>query len=251
MFIMNKYHTANQANWDDHAPEYKKRVDSQNVWRRCVTEPALAFDIPAEMEALRDVKGKRVAVLGSGNNVAAFALAGMGAHVTSVDISKEQLRYAKERAEMLGLKIAFVVADVTDLSALTDESFDVAYTNEHVAMWVSDLAKFHREAVRILRPGGLFVIKENHPFRTIWSETSEHMEVARPYGQRGPFLEDPSGPDVYIFNWTVADYINSVMNAGCDLVKFEECGWESTEEYWIKTPLKGLPEYLFIVGRKR
>ena len=49
--------------------------------------PSLVLS-PVEMEYLSNVKGKRVCVLGSGDNQVVFALAGLGAHVTSVDIAQ-------------------------------------------------------------------------------------------------------------------------------------------------------------------
>ena len=38
-----------------------------------------------------DLHGKRACVIGSGDNYAAFALAGLGAQVTSTDISARQM----------------------------------------------------------------------------------------------------------------------------------------------------------------
>ena len=114
---MNEIHEANRANWNDYAEEYKERSDKQGVWDKCHLDPTLAL-FPSEIEALGDVNGKKICVLGSGNNCEVFALAGMGADVTSVDISEAQLRIAEERAEILGLTISFVRADVTDLDVL-------------------------------------------------------------------------------------------------------------------------------------
>jgi 2-polyprenyl-3-methyl-5-hydroxy-6-metoxy-1,4-benzoquinol methylase len=39
----------------------------------------------------RDLAGREVCVIGSGDNYAAFALAGLGARVTSTDVSEQQL----------------------------------------------------------------------------------------------------------------------------------------------------------------
>lgn len=50
------------------------------------------------MPFVKDVAGKTVCVLGSGDNEVAFALTGMGGKVTSIDISEERLRITKERA---------------------------------------------------------------------------------------------------------------------------------------------------------
>ena len=65
----------------------------------------------------RDCDGKRVAVLGSGGNQVVFALAGLGAKVTSIDISEQQIEVARGRAATLGLQVDFVRADATRLSS--------------------------------------------------------------------------------------------------------------------------------------
>jgi len=119
------------------------------------------------LEYLDGLSGTRVCVLGSGDNQVVFALAGLGAAVTSVDISQNQLDIAMKRSDELGLMVSFVRADVTDLSSLATASFDVVYTGGHVAVWVADLAKYYSEAARILRPNGLYVVNEYHPFRRI------------------------------------------------------------------------------------
>ena len=93
------------------------------------------------MRHLGNLEYKKVCVLGSGDNLATFALAGLGAQVTSVDISQAQLDVGAIRAKQLGLQVDFVQADVCDLSAVTLE-FDVVYTGGHVAVWVSDLQKY-------------------------------------------------------------------------------------------------------------
>jgi len=63
------------------------------------------------LEWLRDIAGRKVAVLGSGDNQVAFALAGMGVAVTSVDISEQQIEVARSHAAAFGLRIEFIQAD--------------------------------------------------------------------------------------------------------------------------------------------
>ena len=196
-------------------------------------------------------------MLGSGDNQVVFALAGLGALVTSVDISQNQLQVAQERSGELGLSVEFVQADVTDLSALTSNSFDVIYTGGHVAVWVTDLFKYYAEAARILAPNGLLVISEYHPFRRIWQESKTTLSVKSRYLDRGPFEYDYTDNVLsreigsfksYEYHWTVADYVNSVISSGCRILFVDEFG-----EYvgdWEGAPLDGLPEFLLIVARK-
>jgi ubiquinone/menaquinone biosynthesis C-methylase UbiE len=181
----------------------------------------------------------------------------MGANVTSVDISQNQINVACERAEQLGLQMSFVQADVTNLSELGDESFDLVYTGGHVAVWVSDLKKHYREASRILRRGGIFMIAEYHPFRRIWGASQNELCVEYPYFCRGPFEYDveasvlrprPGTLKSYEFHWTISDLINAVLNASCSIREVHEFG-ESVAE-WEAAPMHGLPEFLLIIARK-
>jgi SAM-dependent methyltransferase len=253
---MNEAHEANRRGWDAAAPQWQSRIDALKDWRKYARDPALAFR-PQELEALGDVAGSEACVLGSGDNLAAFALAGLGARVTSVDFSQVQLSIAARRAEELGLKIDFVHADVTDLKALTSSRFDAVYTGGHVAVWVSDLARYYAEAGRILKPGGLLLINEYHPFRRIWAEKRDELEREFRYFDRGPHRYDrseevPGAATESLpsceFHWTVADLVNGLLRAGCRFLLLEEFG-EDTED-WEVAPLGGLPAGLVMVGKK-
>lgn len=250
------FHSTNKDRWEAAAKRWRQAADNRGLWRRCPMEPGLVLS-DMELHYLADIAGKRVCVLGSGDNQVVFALAGLGALVTSVDIAENQLRVAQARSLELGLSIEFVQADVTDLSALASGSFDVVYTGGHVALWVADLLKYYTEAARIIAPGGLLMISEYHPFRRIWNESQTTLSVKSRYLDRGPFeydytdnvLSREAGPlKSYEYHWTVADYLNSVISAGCRILFTDEFGEEVGE--WEGAPLAGLPEFLLIVARK-
>ena len=135
-------HTANRQRWEASAASWGEHADSRGVWRRCPTGPELVLGA-SELKYLADLRGKRVAVLGSGNNQVVFVLAGMGASVTSVDVAQQQLDIAQRRAREFGLAVEFVRADVTDLAAFANNSFDVVYTGGHVTVWVADLSSYY------------------------------------------------------------------------------------------------------------
>ena len=179
-------HSANKKRWEAASAGWARGADNRGTWRRCLREPELVLST-MELKYLAGISGKRVCVLGSGDNQVVFALAGLGAAVTSVDISKNQLQVAEMRSRELDLSIAFVQADVTDLSVLAGGSFDAVYTGGHVAVWVADLPKYYMEAARILMPSGLLMISEYHPFRRIWKESKDSLIVQSKYFNRGPF----------------------------------------------------------------
>src|SRR5512142_3335534 len=90
-------HEVNRRHWEAAASKWRRWREEDGAWRRCPQAPELAFEGQA-LETIReftgDLTGKRVCVVASGDNYAAFALAGMGAQVTSVDISSQQLENA-------------------------------------------------------------------------------------------------------------------------------------------------------------
>lgn len=159
-----KEHDANRAFWDASTKWWKQREDDRGLWMKAHHDPSLVLSA-AEMFLVGDVRGKATCVLGSGDNEVAFALVGLGARVTSVDISQKRLDVAADRARTLGLDLSFVRADVTDLHVLADDSFDLVYTGGHVSVWISDITKYYSESVRILTMGGLFLVNEYHPIR--------------------------------------------------------------------------------------
>ncbi len=251
------FHAANRRRWEIGAKRWGDRADRHGLCRRCSNEPGLVLSA-AELAALGDVMDKSVCVLGSGDNQVVFALAGLGARVTSVDVAQNQLDIAKGRAESLGFDVAFVRADVTDLSVFERAQFDVVYTGGHVAVWVADLRAYYSEAARILRGGGLFLINEYHPFRRIWGESEADMVVRSRYLDRGPFaydvdediLEPASGRlKSYEFNWTIGDLLNAVIGAGCRIEYVDEFGEQVGD--WESGPMHGLPECFLIAARKR
>ena len=243
-------HEANRAFWDASTAWWKEKEDARGLWRRAHEDPTMVLN-PLEMPFVRDVDGRNVCVLGSGDNEVAFALVGLGGRVTSVDISERRLEVAAERARELDLSLAFLQADVTDLSVLGDETFDLVYTGGHMSVWVSDIKKYYGEAVRALRPRGLLIVNDYHPIRRMWHE-SDGPTPRHPYFNRGSYeYRTGEGNRQVEFHWTVADHIQAVLDAGCALVAVDEHGaGKEEDDYAAKVPAT-LPMYLLIVGRKR
>ena len=172
---------------------------------------------------------KKACVIGSGDNMAAFALAGLGAQVTSTDISEERLAMGSRRAEQIGLSISFVRSDAACQESLADSSFDLVCSTNDFFVWIADLEAVFGEVARILRPGGSYVYFDVHPFQRPWKDQAIPIEMGKPYWSTGPF--QPRGSDSYEFNWTLADLLNPMAAAGLMLVKLLESPARDTR-YW-------------------
>lgn len=254
--MVDHYHDANRRRWNAGSASWAHRADTRGIWKKCHRDPALALH-SVELKWLSDIAGKRVAVLGSGDNQVVFALCGLGAKVTSVDISEQQIEVARSRAATLGLQVDFLRADVVDLSDLGEPTFDIVYTGGYVAAWISNLRRYYGEAARILKPKGLLIVSEYHPFRRIWSQSANSLKVAFNYFDRGPrrfeaapdvLYHQPGELEQFEFHWTVTDYITAILAAGCQLIHAEEFGDTCGE--WEGAPMAGLPGSLLLVGRR-
>ncbi len=110
-------------------------------------------------DALGVTEQSHVLDLGSGLGGPARTLAEVrGCSVTGVDLTPEFCEVATAMSEWTGLadRTRFLAGDAT-ATGLPDGSADAAMT-VHVAMNIPDKAALYAEAVRLLRPGGRFVV---------------------------------------------------------------------------------------------
>ena len=242
---MNSKHDSNRRHWNEVAKRWEELRDKDGLWQRCPNEPALGFAGDALRlirEVAGNISGKDVCVIGSGDNYAAFALAGMGANVTSIDISEQQLEVAARRAEQLGLSIAFVQADAADLKSIGDEEFDLVCSSNGFFVWIADLHAVFNEIFRILRLGGHYVFYDIHPFQRPWKDQIRPIEVEKSYWETGPIENEKN--DTFEFNWTLADILNPVATSGFILRKVLESSAEDSRYWQGSSYLSGTDERL-------
>jgi SAM-dependent methyltransferase len=258
-------HEANRRYWDWLSSEWKALRERDGLWRRCASEPELAFGGGA-LELIRDycgdLAGRDVCVVGSGDNYAAFALAGLGARITSTDISQRQLDVARERAQQLRLDITFVRADAAGLDPLSDADFDLVCSTNGFFVWISELGQVFTAVQRVLRPGGYYVFYDVHPFQRPWLDQVSPLEMQQSYWEVGPHRDDDGSIE---FTWTLGDLLNPLVEAGLMLRRVVESpaqdsrfwqgasyerGTEAGLLDWRQNPRAGLPVWLTVCAQK-
>jgi SAM-dependent methyltransferase len=259
---------ANQHYWDAMAPDWQTLRDQDQLWRLCPQQPELAFDGEA-LAMIRQFAGnlqdKQACVVGSGDNYAAFALAGMGARVTSTDISVQQLAVAHKRAEQLGLDIVFVQADATILGGIGEGEFDLVCSSNGFFVWIAEPGRVFQQVHRVLRPRGFYIFYDVHPFLRPWKDQISPLEMERPYTETGSFEFEGYGQTNYQFHWRVCDLINPLLDSGLILRKLAESPakdarfWEGISYTpgadpglldWRNNPRAGLPSWLTVAAQK-
>jgi SAM-dependent methyltransferase len=259
---------ANQRYWDAMAPDWQKLRDQDQLWQQCPQQPELAFDgesLAMIRQFVGDLQDKQACVVGSGDNYAAFALAGMGARVTSTDISARQLAVARERAGQLGLDITFVQGDATILEGIGEGVFDLVCSSNGFFVWIAEPGRVFQQVYRVLRPGGFYIFYDVHPFLRPWKDQITPLEMERPYTATGPFECEGYGLINYQFHWRISDLINPLLDSGLILRKLAESPakearfWEGISYTpgadpglldWRNNPRAGLPAWLTIAAQK-
>lgn len=255
--------------WNKTSDAYYGRIYSEGAIEKMIADPVWAFPTGVRellTSSFPDFHGKRVLVPSSGDNCAVFAFHLLGAEVTSTDISERQLYNAKKIADAQGWNITFIQDDSMKLGHIGDNEYDLVYTSNGVHVWINDLAAMYRNFLRVLKPGGSYIMFETHPFiRPFDSDAVDDMRfvIQKLYESTGPFGEVPT------YSWRIMDLANAMINAGFTIRHMEEfhsqlgsldCWWYSTlaeaeaDRYmkfdWQHNPFAALPQWIGFCARK-
>lgn len=250
-----------KEHWDKTADSaWYQSLRTEEKIEALLKEPAGAFH-PAVWQMMRrfepDLRGKKVLLPSSGDNHAAFALALLGAEVVSADISGKQLERAQAIAERRGWNIRFVQDDTARLDHIENDSFDLVYTSNGTVTWIADLEGMCRNFRRVLKPGGLFILYDVHPFQRPFSgEPWKEPKILKPYWETRPQL-----------HWRAQDLINAMIEGGFSIRRIEELEaadesfWFSYEQLqkqspdqlkkincWKENPMAALPAWIAVAA---
>jgi SAM-dependent methyltransferase len=173
---------------------------------------------PVMFEQLREIEGRRVIDLGCGGGRFCRLLAGRGAAaVVGVDRCRAFIDFAMQRA---GQRETYLWGDAHRLD-LPDAGFDVA-VSYLVLMDMDDLPSAVREAARLVKPGGVFVVCLVHPIRACveppgWLYDEQGKRWAWPvadYGHKGPRTCELAGGVVTNYHRTLSTYISTFRRSG-------------------------------------
>lgn len=118
------------------------------------------LDYSYALHEFRQFRGRRVLDVGCGNGYVLSKFAKEGALVSGVDVTPAGIAVTRKRFDMLGLEGDLRVADAQELP-FEDGSFDCV-TSMGVLHHVPDTEKAVSEILRVLKPGGRFIIMMYH-----------------------------------------------------------------------------------------
>ncbi|GGB95387.1 class I SAM-dependent methyltransferase [Cellulomonas carbonis] len=187
----------------------------------------------ADAGLLGDVRGRRVVEVGAGAAQCSRWLVGQGALAVATDVSSGMLRNAVALSGRTGVRVPVVQADARSLP-FADASVDVAFTAYGALPFVPDATAVHREAARVLRPGGRWVFSVTHPVRWAFPDDPGEggLTATRSYFDRTPYVEvdDEGNPAYAEFHRTLGDHVRDVVAAGLRIVDLVEPEWPAGHE---------------------
>ena len=206
--------------WNEIAPHYQAEhripCDFVHYGPHCPNED--------QLQLIGDVKGRRVLEIGCGGGQCSIAFAKRGAIATGIDISDQQVAFARELARQHGVEATFHQGDVTSLNGIADESQDVVFS-AYALMYVERLDRCFAEVRRVLKPGGRFVFSVDHPFWYCIAEKELRIEFPyfdHEYSYEWEQTGLESHPRVRQFQRTPGEYYRLLRGAGLEVLDIIE-----------------------------
>ena len=156
-----------------------------------------------------------------------------GADVTGIDFSPKSIAAAADIARRSNLRARFVESDVNRASDIR-EKFDVVYTGIGALPWLPNLARWAQVIADLLRPGGLFYIRDSHPIlNTLDYDRDDELVVRHPYFAAGAIRYDHGttyadsqvklrNATTYEWPHSLSEILGSLLDVGLTIIAFDE-----------------------------
>ncbi len=184
-----------------------------------------------KLKLLGNVKGKKVLELGCGGGQCSIAFAKQGAKVTGLDLSKEQLNFAKALAEKEKVTVEFINGSFMNLKKIKSNNYDLVFS-AFAFQYSSNLKKLFKQVHRVLKKRGLFVFSLDHPFYSLIDEKSK--KIKRSYFKIGKIEEKYDSGTFIAFRRRVSDIYNALVGTNFNVEKIIEPLELRNQKAWTK-----------------
>ncbi|MFS0729684.1 methyltransferase [Curtobacterium sp. 1P10AnD] len=225
----------NRANWDDRVPIHEGAYDIDALIDPAHRSGVVREDLPVLARWLPggSLDGLDVCHLQCHIGTDTVSLAREGARLTGVDFSPAALDSARALADRLGLDVTWVETDVLDARAAVTGDFDVVYTSIGTICWLDDLGRWATQVSALLRPGGVFFIRDGHPALYALDEDADELVArhryfadgtAQQWDDAGTYVGDGTVANTRTYEWPhpLSEIVNALLGAGLRLRFLDE-----------------------------
>jgi len=182
----------------------------------------------SELKLLGEVEGKDILEVGCGGGQNTIVLAKWGAKSVGLDISEEQIKYARKLAKNNNVDVSFYLGNMEDLSMFENETFDIVLSSCAIGYSQDPKQVFH-EVSRVLQKGGLFVFCVVHPIanrgRAVRYGNRRYWGIGNYFDRRRRMWTWKAQGKVakfYGYHRTIQDYFNLIVTTGFVVEKMLE-----------------------------
>lgn len=269
----------NEANWDGRA-DIHANGGYRGLEELVANQSAIAPTLAQDTHRFGDISGKNVIHLQChlGSDTIGFARLGAN-RVVGIDLSAKSLEYARSLAERAGVDVDYIQANVYDARGTVEGDFDLVYTSLGVLMWLPDVAGWAKTVASLLKSGGMFFIRDDHPmFMTvgdIGNDAPDSLRIEQPYFEQlqpltweddGSYADSGDAPrnkhtTNHQWNHSLGEIITALIRAGLIIDEVEEtpysawCPWpdlmiEEQGRWRLKDNPERLPLQFAITAHK-
>ncbi|WP_203137517.1 class I SAM-dependent methyltransferase [Microbacterium sp. JZ31] len=225
--------SANLANWEERVALHEQAYGLDAYDDPSHLSDVVRFDLAALAQFVPSLEGLDVCHLQCHIGTDTLSLARAGASVTGVDFSPEALAAAERFASRHGVAMTWVLSDVLDARAAVTGDFDLVYTSIGTISWLSDLDRWAAQIAGLLRPGGLFYIRDGHPALYSLDENAPGLHVAYRYFPNGQaqqwdeettYVGDGMLTSTRTYEWPhpLSEVVNALIGAGLQILRLDE-----------------------------
>ena len=251
-----KYTTQNRIAWDEIAEVRHKRSEPAEFFANggCRLSNRI-------IDVAGDVRGLGLCHLQCATGEDTLSWANRGVYATGVDISPQQIEFARRKAASAGLSVRFIDADIYDLPAeLFAERFDIVFTGGGSIVWLPDLDRWAQIIFRLLKSNGRLILDEEHPLAGCMEVQDGQVKIVDDYFGRKPvtcsgwshFSGAEEAKEIkYEFVWPLGDVVTALARTGLRIELLEES--PSDAQWRFGTSLKEvarIPGSYLLVARK-
>ena len=234
-----EYFNENKQAWEE-AFDHRHEGWCDDIPVRLKTDD-LPYMNPMLKDALKslELKGKTIAQFCCNNGrelLSAMQLKAKAGY--GFDIAENMVAFAQNMAQKTGLPCTFTATDILEIGTEYDAAFDLVMFTIGAITWFEDLKALFRVASRCLKPGGMLLINDYHPFVGMlpipgeeqYDENDLHR-IAYSYFRKEPWLEKDSGGYMAAhqnshtftsFSHTMADIVNAAIASGLAIADLKE-----------------------------
>lgn len=223
--------------WEEKSSEYQTK---SNIPIGIHYGPGAPFE--DKLHLLGNLNGKKVLEIGCGGAQCGIAMAKKGAKVTGIDISEEQLNFAKKLAKKNNVNLNFYQGDVKKLPQIKSHSQDLVFS-AWALFYVDDIKSCFEEVHRVLKKKGIFVVALPHPAYFIMNpKTLKFNQSYFKTGKHQSTYKSTEGKTIKFvrYNHTMSELINLFIETKFTILKVIE---PDSRKPYPKDPWYGLWEF--------